>query len=34
MNREDPLAAIKGIVFAVPVSIALWTALLLMVGLA
>jgi hypothetical protein len=34
MNREDPLAAIKGIVFALPVSIALWTALLLLVGLA
>ena len=34
MNREDPLAAIKGIVFAVPVSIALWVAILLLVGLA
>jgi hypothetical protein len=33
MNREDPLAAVRGIVFAVPVSIALWVVILLVVGL-
>jgi len=34
MNHEDPLAAIRGIVFAVPVSIALWVMIFLIVGLA
>jgi hypothetical protein len=34
MNRDDPLAAIRGIVWALPVSLALCCALLLMVGLA
>ncbi len=33
MNHEDPLNAIRGIVFAVPVSIALWVVILLIVGL-
>jgi hypothetical protein len=33
-NHEDPIACVRGIVFAVPVSIALWVAILLMVGLA
>jgi hypothetical protein len=33
MNREDPLAGIRGIVWATPVSIALWCAILLLVGL-
>jgi nitrogen fixation-related uncharacterized protein len=32
MNREDPLHAVRGIVFAVPVSIALWVVILLAVG--
>jgi hypothetical protein len=32
MNREDPLHAVRGIVFAVPVSIALWVVILLVVG--
>jgi hypothetical protein len=27
MNREDPLAALKGIVWAIPLSILLWGAL-------
>jgi hypothetical protein len=31
--QDDPLSAIKGIVFALPVSIALWIALALFVGL-
>jgi hypothetical protein len=30
--REDPLHAVRGIVFAVPVSIALWVVILLVVG--
>jgi hypothetical protein len=30
--REDPLAAIKGIVWAIPVSLALWCALLVLIG--
>ncbi len=33
MNHEDPLNAIRGIVFAVPVSIALWVVILLIAGL-
>jgi hypothetical protein len=33
MNREDPLHAVRGIVFAVPVSIALWVVILLIAGL-
>ena len=33
-DREDPIACVRGIVFALPVSIALWTAILLLVGLA
>jgi uncharacterized membrane protein len=32
MNREDPLDGIRGIVFAVPVSIALWVVILLVAG--
>jgi hypothetical protein len=32
MNREDPLHAVRGIVFAVPASIALWVVILLAVG--
>jgi hypothetical protein len=32
--HEDPLAAVRGIVFAVPVSIALWCVILLIAGLA
>jgi hypothetical protein len=32
MNREDPLDGIRGIVFALPVSIALWVVILLAVG--
>jgi hypothetical protein len=32
MNREDPLHAVRGIVFAVPVSIALWVVILLVAG--
>jgi len=31
---EDPLSAIKGIVWALPVSIALWCALLVLIGVA
>lgn len=27
MNREDPLAALKGIVWAIPFSVLLWGAL-------
>jgi hypothetical protein len=34
MNREDPLAGIRGIVWATPISIALWVVILLIVGLA
>jgi hypothetical protein len=34
MNREDPLAAIRGIVVALPISIALWVMIFLIVGLA
>jgi hypothetical protein len=30
--REDPLHAVRGIVFALPVSIALWVVILLAVG--
>jgi hypothetical protein len=30
--REDPLHAVRGIVFALPVSIALWVVILLVVG--
>jgi hypothetical protein len=30
---EDPLSAIKGIVWALPASLALWCALLLAVGM-
>jgi hypothetical protein len=30
--REDPLDGIRGIVFAVPASIALWVVILLAVG--
>jgi hypothetical protein len=33
MNHEDPLAAIRGIVWAMPVSIALWVMIFLIVGL-
>ena len=32
MTREDPLAAIKGIIWAVPASIALWTAIIGVIG--
>ncbi|CAB4140998.1 hypothetical protein UFOVP399_67 [uncultured Caudovirales phage] len=32
MTREDPLSAIKGIVWALPVSIALWILILGFVG--
>jgi hypothetical protein len=32
MNREDPLHAVRGIVFAVPVSIAFWVVILLVAG--
>jgi hypothetical protein len=32
MNREDPLHAVRGIVFAVPASIALWVVILLAAG--
>jgi hypothetical protein len=32
-EQDDPIHAIRGIVFAVPVSIALWCAILLLVGL-
>jgi hypothetical protein len=32
MNREDPLDGIRGIVFAVPASIAFWVIILLAVG--
>jgi hypothetical protein len=31
--REDPLHAVRGIVFAVPASIALWVVILLVAGL-
>jgi hypothetical protein len=34
MNREDPLHAVRGIVWAMPVSIALWVMIFLIVGLA
>jgi hypothetical protein len=34
MNREDPLAGIRGIVWAMPASIALWVMIFLIVGLA
>jgi hypothetical protein len=30
--REDPLHAVRGIVFAVPVSIAFWVVILLVAG--
>jgi hypothetical protein len=30
--REDPLSAIRGIIWALPVSIALWCVILLAVG--
>jgi hypothetical protein len=33
-EHEDPIACVRGIVFALPVSIALWVAILLAVGLA
>jgi hypothetical protein len=33
-EQDDPIACVRGIVFAVPVSIALWVAILLLVGLA
>jgi hypothetical protein len=33
-EHEDPLATIKGIVWAIPVSLALWCALLLIIGVA
>jgi hypothetical protein len=33
MKREDPLAAVRGIVWAMPVSLALWCALLFAVGM-
>jgi hypothetical protein len=33
MNSDDPLHAVRGIVWALPVSIALWCVILLLVGL-
>ena len=32
--REDPLHAVRGIVWAMPISIALWVMIFLIVGLA
>jgi hypothetical protein len=32
--QDDPLSAIKGIVWALPVSLALWCALLILIGVA
>jgi hypothetical protein len=32
--QDDPLAAIKGIVWAIPASLALWCALLVLIGVA
>jgi hypothetical protein len=34
MPGEDPLAGIRGIVWAMPISIALWVMIFLIVGLA
>ena len=31
MNDDDPLAAVRGIVWAVPVSLALWCVIVLIV---
>ena len=31
-ERDDPIACVRGIVFALPVSLALWCVLLLAVG--
>lgn len=31
--REDPLHAIRGIVWAMPISVALWVVILLIAGL-
>jgi hypothetical protein len=33
MNRDDPLRAVRGIVWALPISLAIWCALLLAVGM-
>jgi len=32
MNREDPIRGIRGIVWATPISIALWVVILLAAG--
>jgi len=34
MPGEDPLHAVRGIVWAMPISIALWVMIFLIVGLA
>jgi len=32
MNDDDPLGAVRGVIWALPVSIALWCVILMAVG--